>query len=169
MPDNNISQLVGERITVNSRNVQVIKQLGEGGFSFVYLVKEEPSASSSSAGDGGSASQQQSLSASAEMVLKITSIHSRQQRDIAEKEAKRGTEKDRRENDNGTPADDEVTRLIAARVKARIEKKQEEIGTDTDAGLAGGTTLIGECAAKRFHFFEQPGKISKTVKSKNSI
>mmetsp|Transcript_6476 Transcript_6476/g.18076 ORF Transcript_6476/g.18076 Transcript_6476/m.18076 type:complete len:519 (-) Transcript_6476:298-1854(-) len=88
MPDNNISQLVGERITVNSRNVQVIKQLGEGGFSFVYLVKEEPSASSSSAGDGGSASQQQSLSASAEMVLKITSIHSRQQRDIAEKEAK---------------------------------------------------------------------------------
>jgi pyruvate/2-oxoglutarate dehydrogenase complex dihydrolipoamide acyltransferase (E2) component len=77
---------------------------------------------------------------------------------IAEKEAKRGTEKDRRENDNGTPADDEVTRLIAARVKARIEKKQEEIGTDTDAGLAGGTTLIGECAAKRFHFFEQiPG------------
>ena len=86
MPDNNISQLVGERITVNSRTVQVLKQLGEGGFSFVYLVKEEPSASSSSAGDGnGSASHPQpSPTASAEMVLKITSIHSRQQRDIAE-------------------------------------------------------------------------------------
>ena len=81
MPDNNISQLVGERIAVNSRTVQVVKQLGEGGFSFVYLVKEEPSASSST-------TDVQSPSASAEMVLKISSIHSRQQRDIAEKEAK---------------------------------------------------------------------------------
>ena len=91
MPDNNISQLVGERIAVNSRTVQVLKQLGEGGFSFVYLVKEEPSASSSSAGDGnGSASHPQPppTASAAEMVLKITSIHSRQQRDIAEKEAK---------------------------------------------------------------------------------
>ena len=64
MPDNNISQLVGERIAVNSRTVQVVKELGEGGFSFVYLVKEEPSASSLT-------TDVQSPSASAEMVLKI--------------------------------------------------------------------------------------------------
>eukprot|EP00566_Odontella_aurita_P025822 CAMPEP_0113559576 /NCGR_PEP_ID=MMETSP0015_2-20120614/18971_1 /TAXON_ID=2838 /ORGANISM="Odontella" /LENGTH=120 /DNA_ID=CAMNT_0000461223 /DNA_START=405 /DNA_END=764 /DNA_ORIENTATION=+ /assembly_acc=CAM_ASM_000160 len=88
-------QLAGEKITVNSRTVSVVKQLGEGGFSFVYLVKDlsDPSAAGSAASEGsgtsrpGGAQQQQSHQPSF-MVLKITSIHSRQQRDVAEKEAK---------------------------------------------------------------------------------
>eukprot|EP00566_Odontella_aurita_P024350 CAMPEP_0113581132 /NCGR_PEP_ID=MMETSP0015_2-20120614/31091_1 /TAXON_ID=2838 /ORGANISM="Odontella" /LENGTH=109 /DNA_ID=CAMNT_0000485463 /DNA_START=307 /DNA_END=634 /DNA_ORIENTATION=+ /assembly_acc=CAM_ASM_000160 len=81
-------QLAGEKITVNSRTVSVVKQLGEGGFSFVYLVKDlsDPSAAGSAASEGLAhlaQSHQPSF-----MVLKITSIHSRQQRDVAEKEAK---------------------------------------------------------------------------------
>lgn len=78
-------QLVGERIHVNRRLTSVIRQLGEGGFSFVYLVKDisledETTTSSSSYHDHPSSGEY--------LVLKITSIHSRQQRDIAEKEAK---------------------------------------------------------------------------------
>lgn len=34
------TQLVGDRIHVNHKCVQVSKLLGEGGFSYVYLVKE---------------------------------------------------------------------------------------------------------------------------------
>lgn len=93
-------QLAGERITVNRRVVSVVKQLGEGGFSFVYLVKDtnegigatptssvSPSdATTGTNGSGGSANRTQQTPQL--MVLKITSIHSRQQRDIAEKEAK---------------------------------------------------------------------------------
>mmetsp|Transcript_28366 Transcript_28366/g.62344 ORF Transcript_28366/g.62344 Transcript_28366/m.62344 type:complete len:537 (-) Transcript_28366:184-1794(-) len=95
-------QLVGERIKINSRTVQVLKQLGEGGFSFVYLVREESNGNNNSSSNTADGSSQPSSSnsrgggtdrstaggATGEIVLKITSIHSRQQRDIAEKEAK---------------------------------------------------------------------------------
>ena len=97
-------QLVGERIKVNSRTVHVLKQLGEGGFSFVYLVREDSAGDRDGPPSGSSQPSLQSQSQSqsrggsersggggggnTEMVLKITSIHSRQQRDIAEKEAK---------------------------------------------------------------------------------
>ena len=67
----------------------------EGGFSFVYMVKDtsENSAaiqdgnlsSNDHSGDGGDRNRGKD---SCHLVLKITSIHSRQQRDIAEKEAK---------------------------------------------------------------------------------
>ena len=65
-----------------------------GGFSFVYLVKDTSDNSSVSEGSGstatrsGGAQHQQQSNQPAFMVLKITSIHSRQQRDVAEKEAK---------------------------------------------------------------------------------
>lgn len=88
-------QLAGEKITVNTRTVSVVKQLGEGGFSFVYLVKDQsdPNAVGSAASEGSGASRsggtpQQQSNQPTFMVLKITSIHSRQQRDVAEKEAK---------------------------------------------------------------------------------
>lgn len=95
-------QLAGEKISVNNRVVSVVKQLGEGGFSFVYLVKnteapaaaqrdnESGSAAASAGGGGASASSEANGSVSRDqlLVLKITSVHSREQRDIAEKEAK---------------------------------------------------------------------------------
>jgi serine/threonine protein kinase len=80
-----------------------------GGFSFVYLVKDITESSQSgsmsnsahgsmkhsnsdsggrSSGTGGSGGSKKSDAAKVEMVLKVTSILSRQQRDIAEKEAK---------------------------------------------------------------------------------
>lgn len=103
------TQLVGDRIQVNHKSVQVSKLLGEGGFSYVYLVKEISDASSSAAPtqstlsetaataktlsintttNGSSSATSSSPNANNLMVLKVTSIHSRQQRDIAEKEAK---------------------------------------------------------------------------------
>jgi serine/threonine protein kinase len=94
-------QLAGERIDINSRTVQVVEQLGEGGFSFVYLANDESFTggnvdSGIGNGGGGPASPRSSLAAAGkgdgseeeQLVLKITSIHSREQRDIAEKEAK---------------------------------------------------------------------------------
>jgi len=93
-------QLVGEKITINGRLVTVMKQLGEGGFSFVYMVKDisENSAAiqdgsfhgatGGSAEHSGDAGDRNKGKDSIHLVLKITSIHSRQQRDIAEKEAK---------------------------------------------------------------------------------
>lgn len=96
-------QLAGERIHVNHRVVAVVKQLGEGGFSFVYLVKDtsdggattpnsslqtNPSDASTTTNGSGGSSGRGSQQNQQMMVLKITSIHSRQQRDIAEKEAK---------------------------------------------------------------------------------
>lgn len=74
--------LVGEKISVGPMNLSVTKLLGEGGFSYVYLVKDT---------DGGSSEGQSGPGSevpSGPLVLKVTSIHSRSQRDIAEKEAK---------------------------------------------------------------------------------
>jgi len=85
------SSLVGESIVLNHRTVKVSKLLGEGGFSYVYLVKDTSSdkdalqdrqSDPSKTGNGSSQSDM------AFLVLKVTSIRSRQQRDIAEKEAK---------------------------------------------------------------------------------
>eukprot|EP00522_Entomoneis_paludosa_P009048 CAMPEP_0172455152 /NCGR_PEP_ID=MMETSP1065-20121228/11915_1 /TAXON_ID=265537 /ORGANISM="Amphiprora paludosa, Strain CCMP125" /LENGTH=651 /DNA_ID=CAMNT_0013207609 /DNA_START=205 /DNA_END=2160 /DNA_ORIENTATION=+ len=105
------SALVGEKIVIGPRHVAVSKLLGEGGFSYVYLVKEladtaqggsmnstdhRASGSGKSSRSGSNGSDGKSKRAGslgkdqqkAEMVLKVTSILSRQQRDIAEKEAK---------------------------------------------------------------------------------
>jgi len=94
-------QLAGEKITINGRVVTVMKQLGEGGFSFVYMVKDtsengaaiqDGNLSHGAAGGSGEHSgdtgDRNKGKDSCHLVLKITSIHSRQQRDIAEKEAK---------------------------------------------------------------------------------
>lgn len=78
-------QLVGEKVQVNRRATSVIRQLGEGGFSFVYLVKDISSEDETTT---SSSSYHDQTSSGEYLVLKITSIHSRQQRDIAEKEAK---------------------------------------------------------------------------------
>lgn len=75
------SQLVGEKININHRNINVSKLLGEGGFSYVYLVNDLSDKQTQS-------SDQKINGGSPVLVLKVTSIHSRQQRDIAEKEAK---------------------------------------------------------------------------------
>eukprot|EP00339_Tiarina_fusa_P029745 CAMPEP_0117069128 /NCGR_PEP_ID=MMETSP0472-20121206/48455_1 /TAXON_ID=693140 ORGANISM="Tiarina fusus, Strain LIS" /NCGR_SAMPLE_ID=MMETSP0472 /ASSEMBLY_ACC=CAM_ASM_000603 /LENGTH=681 /DNA_ID=CAMNT_0004791481 /DNA_START=173 /DNA_END=2214 /DNA_ORIENTATION=- len=97
------SHLVGDRVQMGQKTLHVTKLLGEGGFSYVYLAKEvqEGTGLSSSfhqiskgekkeaddapvrrsSGTGASTSKHP-------LVLKITSIHSRAQRDIAEKEAK---------------------------------------------------------------------------------
>jgi len=103
-------QLAGEKIAVNHRTVTVVKQLGEGGFSFVYLVKDI-SESNTTPQDGNTPKTAPGVNRNvvavgstvdyvgelgergrgkdySHLVLKITSIHSRQQRDIAEKEAK---------------------------------------------------------------------------------
>mmetsp|Transcript_18388 Transcript_18388/g.25930 ORF Transcript_18388/g.25930 Transcript_18388/m.25930 type:complete len:569 (-) Transcript_18388:125-1831(-) len=77
------TQLVGDKISVNGRSVTVTKLLGEGGFSYVYQVKDNADGPNSNAQDAKGAA-----SASNVNVLKVTSIHSRQQREIAEKEAK---------------------------------------------------------------------------------
>ena len=103
------NHLVGDRIHVNHKCVQVTKLLGEGGFSYVYLVKDisegATTLTQSTASDSGGAHTAKTLSNTSNgssssktnhsnnmntalMVLKVTSIHSRQQRDIAEKEAK---------------------------------------------------------------------------------
>mmetsp|Transcript_12569 Transcript_12569/g.19467 ORF Transcript_12569/g.19467 Transcript_12569/m.19467 type:complete len:572 (-) Transcript_12569:123-1838(-) len=81
------TQLVGDKISVNGRSVTVTRMLGEGGFSYVYQVKDNdvdgihPNAQ-------GAVDSKGSSSSSTVNVLKVTSIHSRQQREIAEKEAK---------------------------------------------------------------------------------
>jgi len=63
----------------------IYPSISTGGFSFVYLVKDI----SEDEQANGSSSYTDSITTSADhLVLKITSIHSRQQRDIAEKEAK---------------------------------------------------------------------------------
>jgi len=102
-------QLAGEKIHVKKRSLSVIRQLGEGGFSFVYLVKdlsENDTCVNSSNADvsipdnsndknttnnnnkDSTTSNNSNINNTNYLVLKITSIHSRQQRDIAEKEAK---------------------------------------------------------------------------------
>ncbi|CAJ1946300.1 unnamed protein product [Cylindrotheca closterium] len=64
--------IVGDKVVVGKRNITVNSLLDEGGFSYVYLAD--------STDENGNQEPQ--------MVLKVTSIHSRSQRDIAEKEAK---------------------------------------------------------------------------------
>mmetsp|Transcript_6026 Transcript_6026/g.8787 ORF Transcript_6026/g.8787 Transcript_6026/m.8787 type:complete len:541 (-) Transcript_6026:283-1905(-) len=85
------NQLVGDKISVNDKNIQVTKLIGEGGFSYVYLVKditvENRSDSANTPSEGGRTNISVREKNQA-MVLKITSIHSRAQRDIADKEAK---------------------------------------------------------------------------------
>lgn len=112
--------LVGEKIMINTLQIAVTKFLGEGGFSYVYLVKEIADTSTGQSlnntthgeiavgrsGSGSGASRSGSFgngtntgsrrqgsvgradNEKREMVLKVTSIISRQQREIAEKEAK---------------------------------------------------------------------------------
>lgn len=93
------SGLIGEKIAINHRNVTVTKLLGEGGFSYVYLCKDNSDGSTPSnpGGPGGDrvgravkslAGSGRNSDEKVQLVLKVTSIHSRQQRDIAEKEAK---------------------------------------------------------------------------------
>mmetsp|Transcript_20278 Transcript_20278/g.47675 ORF Transcript_20278/g.47675 Transcript_20278/m.47675 type:complete len:740 (+) Transcript_20278:316-2535(+) len=98
--------LVGEKLTMGNLNLSVTKLLGEGGFSYVYLVKDtetmgllgssqhaaaakqQANAREESANRSGSNSGTNSEIPPGPLVLKVTSIHSRSQRDIAEKEAK---------------------------------------------------------------------------------
>jgi len=91
--------LVGEKIAVMHLNLIVTMLLGEGGFSYVYLVKDTDALGSS---QHAAAAKQQAIGREVSpnnlgsgceippgpLVLKVTSIHSRSQRDIAEKEAK---------------------------------------------------------------------------------
>jgi len=93
--------LVGEKISMGNLNLSVTKLLGEGGFSYVYLVKDNDAAGllGGSSQHAAAAKEQangrdgSNLGSAGEippgpLVLKVTSIHSRSQRDIAEKEAK---------------------------------------------------------------------------------
>eukprot|EP00541_Cyclophora_tenuis_P016231 CAMPEP_0116564732 /NCGR_PEP_ID=MMETSP0397-20121206/13491_1 /TAXON_ID=216820 /ORGANISM="Cyclophora tenuis, Strain ECT3854" /LENGTH=585 /DNA_ID=CAMNT_0004091397 /DNA_START=213 /DNA_END=1970 /DNA_ORIENTATION=- len=89
------THLIGDKIPVNHRLVQVSKLVGEGGFSYVYLVKDisdKEASTNSQTSQHDSTTNRSNGSSRTEkkevMVLKVTSIHSRQQRDIAEKEAK---------------------------------------------------------------------------------
>lgn len=93
--------LVGRHLDVNGRNVSIIKQLGEGGFSFVYLVGDKENSQNVGDRDGEADDaapknpqhQQQTRRGTptppygTPMVLKITSVHNITQRRIAEKEA----------------------------------------------------------------------------------
>ena len=97
--------LVGRQLDVNGRSVSIIKQLGEGGFSFVYLVRDKENAHQSGDRDGEGdeaatntpqhAQQQQQTRGGnpspphgTPMVLKITSVHNTAQLQVAEKEAR---------------------------------------------------------------------------------
>mmetsp|Transcript_10434 Transcript_10434/g.30509 ORF Transcript_10434/g.30509 Transcript_10434/m.30509 type:complete len:644 (+) Transcript_10434:269-2200(+) len=90
--------LVGEKITMGNLHLSISKLLGEGGFSYVYLVKDsdgggllgssQNSGRALSPNRGGSNATSNDEIPKGPLVLKVTSIHSRSQRDIAEKEAK---------------------------------------------------------------------------------
>ena len=43
--------LVGRQLDINGRNVSIVKQLGEGGFSFVYLVRDKETSHQQHNGD----------------------------------------------------------------------------------------------------------------------
>jgi len=93
--------LVGRHLDVNGRNVSILKQLGEGGFSFVYLVGDKDNSHNVGDRDGDADDAapnnpqhtQQTRRGTPNppygtpMVLKITSVHNITQRRIAEKEA----------------------------------------------------------------------------------
>ena len=98
--------LVGKQFDIHGRSLDICKELGEGGFSFVYLVRNRgdrdssddnsksggerqrpnnpPPSSSSRTSDKSSSSRKSDNY----MVLKITSVHNSSQRHMAEKEAK---------------------------------------------------------------------------------
>ncbi|KAL7532524.1 hypothetical protein ACHAXR_004687 [Thalassiosira sp. AJA248-18] len=104
--------LVGKQIDINGRNLEICKQLGEGGFSFVYLVRNSKISNGNGSGDVVTTTSNtpqhftdghQSSSTLIEtqwqnrpsrlpfgnhLVLKITSVHNTPQRHMAEKEAK---------------------------------------------------------------------------------
>jgi len=95
--------LVGEKISMANMNLSVSKLLGEGGFSYVYLVKDTDTVGLLGGSSQHAAAAKQQANGREEtgnhlgsggeippgpLVLKVTSIHSRSQRDIAEKEAK---------------------------------------------------------------------------------
>lgn len=105
--------LVGKQIDIHGRSLEICKQLGEGGFSFVYLVRNRmlggddnvdviDAAAASNVTQNLSDEHQYSktvterlrqnqsprLPYSNHMVLKITSVHNTSQRQMAEKEAK---------------------------------------------------------------------------------
>ncbi|KAL7503694.1 hypothetical protein ACHAXN_001449 [Cyclotella atomus] len=89
--------LVGKQLEINGRSLSIHKQLGEGGFSFVYLVRDTGNHSddgSSTAAAPQHVQEKKRSSSSAPppkgspMVLKITSVHTSAQRLMAEKEAK---------------------------------------------------------------------------------
>lgn len=108
--------LVGRQIAVRGRSLDIVEQLGEGGFSFVYLVRtrigvnninigdvvvsesadninassshfSESSRTSAESRRHNSPTTSRSLSGSSHMVLKITSISNTSQQHMAEKEA----------------------------------------------------------------------------------
>eukprot|EP00581_Thalassiosira_minuscula_P020132 CAMPEP_0183719068 /NCGR_PEP_ID=MMETSP0737-20130205/12152_1 /TAXON_ID=385413 /ORGANISM="Thalassiosira miniscula, Strain CCMP1093" /LENGTH=501 /DNA_ID=CAMNT_0025948751 /DNA_START=157 /DNA_END=1662 /DNA_ORIENTATION=- len=99
--------LVGRQIDIHGRNLEICKQLGEGGFSFVYLVGESCSDNvdlvngaaatpqhfaeghrrSRIVADKNRRSTSPRLPRGFPMVLKITSVHNVSQRQMAEKEA----------------------------------------------------------------------------------
>lgn len=103
--------LVGKQIEINGHSLEICKQLGEGGFSFVYLVRNKISTGgddedlvnvTASSPSTCNFTEPLCLTTVAErhrqipsprslsngMVLKITSVHNTNQRHMAEKEAK---------------------------------------------------------------------------------
>eukprot|EP00587_Corethron_hystrix_P003474 CAMPEP_0113309568 /NCGR_PEP_ID=MMETSP0010_2-20120614/7557_1 /TAXON_ID=216773 ORGANISM="Corethron hystrix, Strain 308" /NCGR_SAMPLE_ID=MMETSP0010_2 /ASSEMBLY_ACC=CAM_ASM_000155 /LENGTH=857 /DNA_ID=CAMNT_0000164841 /DNA_START=202 /DNA_END=2779 /DNA_ORIENTATION=- /assembly_acc=CAM_ASM_000155 len=100
-----LSHISGD-ITVSNRNVNIVSKLGEGGFSFVYLIREEASRSpADSSGhpvvsgqsgffqNGGGGEQQQQLLQQQQnedgwnrMVLKVTAVQNIEQKRICQKE-----------------------------------------------------------------------------------
>ncbi|EJK63946.1 hypothetical protein THAOC_15368 [Thalassiosira oceanica] len=105
--------LVGKSISMNGRRLLISKELGEGGFSFVYLVKSTCSGSptvdeddvsgtrdASSSGNGAATPRSRTSEHTSRtggggttggpstMVLKITSVHTSSQRQMAIKEAR---------------------------------------------------------------------------------
>ena len=100
--------LVGKQINLNGRTLDIHQQLGEGGFSFVYLVRISGSSSSTTGNNTTTISsgppnngnlvndvkqqkqrrQQALLENQSKLVLKITSVHNSTQRRICENEAK---------------------------------------------------------------------------------
>jgi len=106
--------LVGKSISMHGRRLSISKELGEGGFSFVYLVKSTSSGGNptvdeddgggtrdaSSSGNGAATPRSRTSEQTSRtggggtgagpttMVLKITSVHTSSQRQMAIKEAR---------------------------------------------------------------------------------
>lgn len=95
---------MGKQLDMNGRTLSIHKQLGEGGFSFVYLVKDASGHSidvnntdnNNNANNNNAPQHEKNKSSNGNgsmpprgspMVLKITSVHTSSQRLMAEKEA----------------------------------------------------------------------------------